>query len=164
MTGKDIWKELESLPEEVRYFIVSHPAISTSLMCTSECESPIEQILSIALHREAFNLEMENKDSTTCRVERQCKINKDEATYRVDFLVVTSVDGRSVAVAVECDGHDFHEKTKEQAARDKARDRAIQSKGIAVLRFTGSEIYKDPFACAGEVIKTIKSLAGLSDK
>ena len=46
-------------------------------------------------------------------------------------------------IAVECDGHEFHEKTKQQAARDKARDRD---------RFTGSEIWKDPGACADEVL------------
>lgn len=52
---------------------------------------------------------------------------------------------------VECDGHDFHEKTKEQAARDKRRDRTLQALGYKVFRFTGSEVYKDAIACAKEV-------------
>ena len=50
-------------------------------------------------------------------------------------------------IGVECDGHDFHEKTKEQAARDKKRDRDLQALGYRVLRFSGSEIYRDVNAC-----------------
>jgi very-short-patch-repair endonuclease len=53
---------------------------------------------------------------------------------------------------VECDGHDFHERTKEQAASDKARDRALQALGMRVLRFTGSEIWSDPLVCAREAL------------
>jgi hypothetical protein len=59
--------------------------------------------------------------------------------------------GPPFLIAVECDGHDFHEKTKEQAAADKARDREIVAAGITVLRFTGSEIWKDAEKCAQEV-------------
>lgn len=73
-------------------------------------------------------------------------------SYRVDFLVVMRSDesGHHTAV-VECDGHDFHERTKKQARRDKLRDREMQGLGYAVLRFTGSEIYKDAARCAEQV-------------
>jgi len=54
---------------------------------------------------------------------------------------------------LECDGHAFHEKTKYQAARDKRRDRALQSLGYKVFRFTGSEIYNDAISCAVEAIR-----------
>ena len=40
--------------------------------------------------------------------------------YRVDFAIGPwPKDGRMLIV--ECDGHDFHERTKEQAARDRSR-------------------------------------------
>lgn len=71
--------------------------------------------------------------------------------YRVDFLIYyAGTPVRECGVIVECDGHDFHEKTKEQAARDKARDRHLQSRAAKVLRFTGSEIHNRPFQCAFE--------------
>jgi very-short-patch-repair endonuclease len=78
---------------------------------------------------------------------------------RVDFIFCQALlcDRKPVVVAVECDGHDFHEKTKEQAARDKARDRRLVKAGIRVLRFTGSEIYKDANACAEEVFQVLNS-------
>lgn len=47
-------------------------------------------------------------------------------------------------IVIECDGHDFHEKTKEQASRDKRRDREFQTAGFIVLRYSGSDIVNDP--------------------
>lgn len=72
-----------------------------------------------------------------------------------DFSVCVGPDDKSAAlsVLVECDGHDWHERTKEQAARDKKRDRTLALSGYHVLRFTGSEINKDPIACAKEVFE-----------
>ncbi len=52
---------------------------------------------------------------------------------------------------VECDGHDFHERTKEQAKRDRSRDRKATLGGLDVMRFTGSEIWNDPWGCAGDI-------------
>ena len=77
--------------------------------------------------------------------------------YRCDF-VLSSNDApdqelryrESGKVVVEIDGHDFHERTKEQAASDRQRDRALARSGLTVIRFTGAEIYKAPAACARE--------------
>lgn len=71
--------------------------------------------------------------------------------YRVDFLIITKIHEELHKVIIECDGHDYHDKTKEQATRDKKRDRQITSLGIPVLRFTGSDIYKRPMGCAEEI-------------
>jgi|HigsolmetaAR202D_1030399.scaffolds.fasta_scaffold04189_5 Uncharacterized protein conserved in bacteria len=80
--------------------------------------------------------------------------------YRVDFLILHSKGLKGTGgIVVECDGHVFHEKTKNQAARDKARDRALQERGFKVLRFTGSEIWKDAIGCADEAIGAAFSIA-----
>lgn len=69
--------------------------------------------------------------------------------YRADFLVsVRHYEGGEVIGVIECDGHDFHERSKEQARHDKQRDRYFQSLGLIVLRYTGSEIFRDPLMCA----------------
>lgn len=79
-----------------------------------------------------------------------------EKTWRVDFLLTyfRAVEHQTGwrQVVVECDGHDFHERTKDQAAHDRSNDRAAVQAGYPVLRFTGSEIWRDPWGCAGEVI------------
>jgi len=67
--------------------------------------------------------------------------------YRIDWAYR---NGKQLTF-VECDGHEFHEKTKEQVARDKLRDRRIQAAGHPILRFAGSEIWNDPFLCAQQI-------------
>ncbi len=54
-------------------------------------------------------------------------------------------------VIVELDGHDFHERTPEQARSDKSRDRELQRLGWRVMRFTGREVLDDPEQCLHEV-------------
>jgi very-short-patch-repair endonuclease len=74
--------------------------------------------------------------------------------YRADFgLVMIGEPGEDpIVLAVECDGHDFHDRTKEQAQRDRQRDRDLLSRGVCVMRFTGSEIWKDAAMCAETII------------
>lgn len=100
--------------------------------------TPIEQIVFFTLK--------EIEGAQGWRVTSQKQIGK----YRVDFLL----DGfhahnplRMVQVIIECDGHDYHERTKEQAQRDKERDRTLQSLGFLVFRFTGSEIWRSGGKC-----------------
>jgi very-short-patch-repair endonuclease len=71
--------------------------------------------------------------------------------YRLDFLVARQTGDFKWAVGVECDGHDYHERTKQQAKRDKSRDRYLLTAGVPVMRFTGSEIWANAAECAEEV-------------
>jgi len=79
----------------------------------------------------------------------------ENVNYRIDFaLFWPRTDGKGdIRIAIECDGHDFHEKTKEQAQRDKKKDRYLQRQGWIVARYTGSEIDKDPLAILIDVEK-----------
>lgn len=75
--------------------------------------------------------------------------------FRVDFLfhVYEWNDANTFRpIIVECDGHEFHERTKEQAARDRRRDRSAVVNGIPLMRFTGSELWRDPWGCAAEFL------------
>jgi len=72
-------------------------------------------------------------------------------SYKVDLMLWITCGNQRSGIAIECDGHAFHEKTKEQAASDKRRDRDLLAAGFPVMRFTGSEIFKDPLACAEQV-------------
>lgn len=139
--------------------------------------SPIEEMLAVALvmhdeaaHPELWEMATEVYSPPLSRGSRRlCFFNNaDEepshwaslksqvpiGTYTVDF----AIHGPHAKIAIECDGHDFHEKTKEQAAHDKKRDRYLQRNGWRVLRFTGSEIYRDAHACADEVVEVFFSL------
>lgn len=133
----------------------------------SICESPIEVAFATAFmaicHHEVgdaayFDRDVPLDQKMDGGVQRVLWVQRPLEQYRLDFIVSTYPYDARVAVVVECDGHDFHERTKEQAARDRSRDRALQALGLKVFRFTGSEIYRDAFLCAREVLTEIDRL------
>ena len=76
--------------------------------------------------------------------------------YRLDFAVfVGKKRGGFSKIAIECDGHDYRDKTKEQARRDRQRDRHLLINDWKVLRFTGSEVWFNPKDCAEEIAEFI---------
>lgn len=128
---------------------MTHPALRT-------CESPIERLFGTALILcMAYNWGKPTSHSFLSEHAPQVRLQGqvEAAGFRVDFAIGWNYGSqRETTVAIECDGHDFHEKTKQQAARDKSRDRALSLEFAKVLRFTGSEIWRDPCACAMEAI------------
>lgn len=98
-----------------------------------------------------FRLRLREADDINhCGVEPQKHVEK----FVVDFVISTINErtGKRHFLAVECDGHDFHERTKEQAKKDRSRDRRLQELDHTVYRFTGSEIHNDPMKCAESVL------------
>jgi len=84
--------------------------------------------------------EFELRKDLPCGIESQIKIGP----YKVDFVY-----GHC---AVEIDGQESH-KTKEQRMADYQRERYLQMQGYTVVRFTGTEVYRDPERCVDELIK-----------
>lgn len=122
--------------------------------------SPIEEIMAYALatmetgfawERTGELAFVDGLDLPNVTAVAQIVPQFDIGPYHADFAVVVKGPNGKLKYAVECDGHDFHERTKAQAAHDKRRDRYFQKLGWKVLRFTGSEIYKDAVRCAAEV-------------
>ena len=114
----------------------------------SYCESPIEKILCLCLWDSKYMMQAKIGHKWIA-VFPQEVFDLDGNEYRADFYIRDEEE--KVKLIIECDGHDFHEKTKEQAKRDKRRDRQFQTHGYKIMRFTGQEIYTDPFQCAKEV-------------
>ncbi len=90
-------------------------------------------------------------DTKALHIFRQVAIGPYKADFLVEWGDFTHPDAIYRAV-VECDGHDFHERTKEQAKHDRRRDRTVQGFGLPILRFTGSEIYADAVGCGAQVL------------
>jgi very-short-patch-repair endonuclease len=107
------------------------------------CESPAEARLCV--HLLARSMEIPGEIFSQHPVVAGC------ANYRADFAIVSYEGETPFKICVEVDGHDFHERTKEQAARDRARDRVMTLAGWRVMRFTGSEVWKNPESCAAQV-------------
>lgn len=141
------------------------------------CESPIERVMLAALMRQvgasidfgmfsnvllvgaapgaymAGSVTRSADDGQVLFVP-QLEVDTDGPRYRLDIAVLDVNADKTLRqkIAIECDGHEFHDRTKEQATRDRARDRALQSHGWKVLRFTGSDIVRGPTWAAAEVI------------
>jgi Protein of unknown function (DUF559) len=111
---------------------------------------------------------------TNARMEQKLYVcpQKQLGAYRVDFFLNLVFNNPQVEVArmvgkadppspliiqerlvIECDGHDFHEKTAAQASRDKNRDRELLNAGYPVMRFTGVEIISSPLKCSDQIMK-----------
>jgi very-short-patch-repair endonuclease len=115
------------------------------------CESPIEQLMMLAFRSQKGNyLALTDDGEIKILQQEEIKIGKEK--FRVDFLVLARVGKKRHKIIVECDGHIFHEKTKEQAVKDKRRSRLLALEGYVVLHYTGSEIWNNPFGCAREVL------------
>jgi len=94
--------------------------------------------------------------SRRCFAFAQHSMRLGSRTIRPDFAFVylglpEAAKETTTRVVVELDGHDFHERTPEQAQSDKSRDRELQAKGWHVLRFTGREVLRRPEECLEEV-------------
>lgn len=141
---------------------------------SSYCESPIEVRLAEAIAATFADFETANirisvaepreyaslwplPDGMPACIIPQAQIDMGDTCYRVDFLLICGP--RPIfrrLFAIECDGHEWHEKSKDQVARDKHRERRLLAEqGIATVRFAGSEIFADAQACA----EFIRSLA-----
>lgn len=93
-----------------------------------KCESPIEKMFWKAVQDIKLDLQP------------QVEVGK----YRVDF------GNLARKIGVEIDGHEYH-KTKEQRTADAKRERDLRRLGWQIIRFTGSEVYRNATKCVREV-------------
>lgn len=141
--------------------------MQSQLVETHLVESPIEQLFLVALHAMArANFEDINPDPIDvdgewvfgCGLHLSSQFQVDK--YRVDFMVSRAwkFKGQNLrdSVIVELDGHEFHDKDKRQRSYEKARDRHLTRQGFKVLHYTGSDVVRDPFRVAHEVMDTIE--------
>ena len=157
-----------SAKEEIRALVWS----IADKPCTTD-GSPIEKALRVAYHTlhhlaapDVLKFVNEWKELPFCdvtiNVRHPCVFICPQAevgNYRADFLLVCRhISGESKferIVAVECDGYEFHDRSKAAIERDKARDRYFASQNILVMRFAGSEIHRDALRCATETLAPI---------
>lgn len=142
----------------------------STLMLRHMCESPIEVALGAAfLVADRLYYLRPNLGVTLAWASDEKSYRADAVLlipqfpwngYRIDFALRVP-QYRCGYIFIECDGHDFHERTKEQAARDRAKDRLIQQAGYPILRFTGSEIYRNTGNCADQIFDFVNERTDL---
>ena len=126
----------------------------------ADCESPIEQALALAFIHSGIHYFTHFTDrKIELVITKQATLNACGNKYRTDFLISVFYKTRKGNIlkmfAIECDGHDYHEKTKKQVAYNNQRERDLKAAGYEVVRFSGSEIYKDARGCVQDLMKII---------
>lgn len=125
----------------------------------SEYKSPIEAIFITAFE---LYIKFNNKEQIFLLPQREICIENKKYIVDFEFEADEYVNqfNTNKKIIIECDGHQFHQKTKEQVTKDNKREYDLKMAGYQVLRFSGSQIYNEPFKCAEDtynfIIKYIK--------
>lgn len=92
--------------------------------------------------------------------EMECQYNIGQ--YYADFLISNySLDydhiknkwvQKKVSLIVECDSQQWHERDEKERRYEKKRERYLVSKGYVIYRFTGKEIFENPYKPVCDVI------------
>jgi hypothetical protein len=126
----------------------------------AQCESPIEAIFLmnwVAHERAMLAYHGVIPRRANWALHPQFEVVADGRKCRLDFAVFHRDKERAERLAaagypipkicVELDGHEFHERTREQVAERNDRDRALQVSGWRVFHFSGAEVNADPMRC-----------------
>ena len=127
-------------------------------------DSPIEQLFWVALHAVssaqgyAVNPGPVLNSTTTLMpgvyISPQVKIDQFRIDFIVSYVGYKGIDG-PITVAVELDGHQFHDRDKVQRSYEKRRDRYLTRNGYRPMHYTGSDVVANPFGVAFEVLEFV---------
>lgn len=120
-------------------------------------DSPIETILGAAI---ILCFRNAGKPLKLCAPEERHNAGKglllvpqfDWSYYRSDWAIFNPKT--SGALLLECDGKEFHS-SADQVAHDRKKDEAAHDRGYLVMRFSGSQIYRDADGCANRVFQVV---------
>lgn len=128
------------------------------------CESPIEQMLSIAINNLGIErIEIFNPYIEVLDISKQKHIVCFGKKYRADFFIEVCYKDKDLnikkveKIIVECDGREYHHSTSHQVNDDYERTLNLQKAGYSVIKFTGSQINRDPNRCAKTILDFIIS-------
>lgn len=156
------------LSDKVKTFLIANSSDEQTSLEESliDCESPIEQLLAIELETiKLKDILIYNPYIDVLAIEKQKEIECENKKYRVDFAIPVLYKNQGLKeFIIECDGYDFHQKTKEQVEKDNIRQRNLQKNGYIVIRFSGTEIWHKPFKCAQEILNIILSYCEYKDE
>lgn len=152
----------EKMPERAKELIFEYNDINIIKdisFYTYYCESPIELILttSIEIYKAI------NKDNLYYEPQTEVIINNKK--YIVDFMIfsdkyVNTDLPENFKLIIECDGFEFHHSNKKQVEYDNKREYDFKTAGYQILRFTGTEIYKEPLECAKKIFDYLEKFRG----
>jgi very-short-patch-repair endonuclease len=129
-------------------------SVAESFAMAGLTESPIETLFGarFAFHMRRFGLQagfsFEVGDhEADIILQPQFKLGR----FRYDFAIL--VHGHAL-VLIECDGKDYHS-SPDQVANDAKKDQAAEDYGVALVRFSGSDLHRKTDWCVGEALAVL---------
>lgn len=122
-------------------------------------ESPLEALFFLWWH--AALGDSASYWANRLQLDPQREVQIGESTFRLDFVVCLlphedyewmQTGLKFPDIAVELDGHSYHEKTVEQVTRRNQRDRVLQQAGWTVFHFSFYEMVGRPQGCVEDVL------------
>lgn len=124
--------------------------------------TPIEQILCVAF--KLFELYSKQRMPRPSFVDTQHPISYNNNNYIVDLYIdtiIVPIEDYEVflnkPIIIECDGFNYHS-SKKQMNNDYERENNLKLAGYNIIRFTGSQIYNNPFECVEIVYKELENI------
>lgn len=128
------------------------------ITCLTELQSPLERKLYSKLIDEKLHFEVQypisvfgKKAAINNLEEKDLRLKYKDLLTQVDFFLPNGGN----PICVYTDGHNYHERTPDQAKRDRSIDRKLQEFNFVVFRFTGREINEN----LSMVVKQIMAMA-----
>lgn len=112
------------------------------------------KVFSLDKEEFGYQLDQENGDTVIIFDFKIQPKDKCFSGYIPDFAIF--INGAEQGYVIEIDGHEWHEKTKEQARADKEKDRTYLKHNFIPIRFTGSEVYHNVDNCIREVFEIME--------
>ncbi|SDK43169.1 Protein of unknown function [Catalinimonas alkaloidigena] len=127
--------------------------------CLFVLQSPLERQLYLELLKSYISFQPQyplnwygKSISVAGKTYRDKHNNFKEVMTIVDFYI----EKRDTKLCVYTDGHTYHERTEDQALRDRNIDRKLQELGFKVLRYTGKEVRDDTTKIVSDIKKWIE--------
>ncbi|WP_161499364.1 DUF559 domain-containing protein [Flavipsychrobacter stenotrophus] len=136
----------------------THKKSRSCVTCLEELQSPLERKLYAKLLDAKVYFEVQypmnkvgKKASLIDDTQNDLRLKYRDLLTQVDFFLPNKNP-----ICVYTDGHTYHERTEEQAKRDRSIDRKLQELGFVVLRFTGKEINESLSMVVNQVMKLVE--------
>ena len=111
--------------------------------CLFTLQSPLERQLYLKLQQSYLRFQVQyplNWKGENISIEGKTYANVLNNYKEVLTVVDFYFEKRDTKLCVYTDGHTYHERTEEQAQRDRRIDRTLQELGFSVLRYTGKDV------------------------
>ncbi|WP_298393725.1 endonuclease domain-containing protein [Flavobacterium sp.] len=127
--------------------------------CLFVLQSPLERKLFIELKKTYINFQTQqglNYNGDFISMEGKSYDNENNNFKNVLTIVDFYIYKGDIKLCVYTDGHTYHERTEEQAQRDRNIDRKLQELGFKVLRYTGKEVNENIDKIISDIKRWIK--------